>query len=752
LRDPPASLEPALLPPPDPEAALAPATDVAEAAAAAVEHLLALGLDMPSVYIQMGGRLRCLAHRGYWQVHDGVPVELGIIGATFRAGGPSVVPDVTMVDEFVAGGQGVIAQVAYPLRSHGQVIGVLNAESRRPLSARDAPVVAECAAALGRRIGALGGVPVETRWQAVAREAAAFARLRDPELLAARAVAQACALSGYSSAALVVAGRRLTVAATLGPLGPAFTRMPQATLADIAGWPAGESSVYTSGSYPGVGYAGTQQLLAAGVAALICSPLPSEDGQGFLMVADELPRRPDTDDVRLLELFAATVASALQAAEAFAELHRQAARDPLTGLGHNRTFRTHLEAATGKPEPPGVAVILIDLDRFKAVNDTDGHLAGDRVLVDVANALRRGLRGADRAYRIGGDEFAAIVHVQSLEEAVGIGERLRAQAAATGHTTVSVGVAFSDGSDAEAEMLQSDADLALYEAKRAGRDRVAAFRPTLRSALVERARLAAQLEGAIARGDLYCQFQPVVDLPDGELLGAEALVRWRHPTRGLVPPLEFIPIAEEDGLIAELGALVLRQTCRLGAEANRDRNPESLIKFGLNVSGLQLEPAFVRLVQDVLAETGLPADALVIEITESGLVADAARVDVLAAVRDLGAHVAVDDFGTGYSSLSYLRTLPIDILKIDRSFVAQLDDQRNAAIARTIVELAHTLGLSTVAEGVETPEQSLQLHMLGCDHAQGYLFDRPLAPRDLLTRIRAAGPVGQAVSSGPPPG
>ena len=717
------------------ERALASTTTVADAAQCTADHLVAGGFAMPSVYVPVAGRLRCLAQRGYWQVHDGVPPERGILGATYRAGQPSITPDVRLSPEFVPAGQGVVAEVAFPLLAHGRQVGVLNVESPRALVEGDVARIRAAAGALARRIEQLGGLPAESPWQRLALEVAAFPRLNHPGAVAERAAARAARLIGYSSALVVLAGTPPRAVAVDGPLSAVLRQLQPSTLAAIASWTGGGSSVYTFGEFPGTGFSGAEHIWDAGIEALVCVPLVGGDGpRGFLLVADDEPHTPPTEDVQILELYAMHVASALQATEAFTELSRQASRDVLTGLGHNAAFRSLLAAERERDDRNGLAVVLVDLDGFKGINDTSGHLTGDRVLVDVARALADAVRDADRVHRLGGDEFAVAVRVADAEEAARVGERLRVATARTGHTTASIGVVWRSPSairTSTADALIADADLALYEAKRCGRDRVELFRRELREVVLHRARMAAELAGAIARDELFLLFQPVVDLTSGRVLGAEALIRWNHRERGIVGPVDFIPVAEEDGQITAIGRWVLGRACAEAAAWNRRRAPGGLLKVGVNVAGQQLEPGFVDDVRAALDGSGLPPDALVLEITESALVDEAERIEVLRAVRALGAHVAVDDFGTGYSSLSYLRRLPIDVVKIDRSFVAELDDRRNAAVARAIVDLARTLELSCVAEGVETAEQAARLVLLGCEHAQGFLWCKPVPAAQL---------------------
>jgi diguanylate cyclase (GGDEF)-like protein len=722
------------------EAALAGAATVDQAAAAVCDHLLDVGMPMPSVYVEVAGRLRCVAQRGYWQVHDGVPPEVGILGATFRSGIPSIIRDVRLSPDFVAAGQGVVGEVTFPFRHGGGVVGCVNVESPRALERADVDHVRAATAALERWLDVHDGVPVETAWQRLARESAALAQLHDHRAIARLAVERATQLTGMTSAVLVTdeAGDVRRVAAAFGPLAPALRTLEPATLDAIAGWTSSGASVYTFGSFPVQGFSGSAQVWDAGIQALVSVPVMGPAGaRGFLLAADGTQSQPGTDDVQVLELFAAHLAIALQGADAFVELRRQASRDTLTGLGHGAVLHALLEE---RLEAGGadLVVLLIDLDDFKVVNDSNGHLFGDQVLIELARSFEAHVGPTDRVFRIGGDEFAALVSAADDADAVAAAERLRAAAAAGGHLTVSVGVRRHDphrDGGCTADRLMADADLALYQAKADGRNQVQLYRPAMRRALLARAQLAAELATAVD-GELYLDYQPLVDLRTGAISGAEALIRWQHPRRGLVMPDGFIAVAEEDGQIAGIGSWVVATAA---AQAAAWRRATGLpLTVSVNVSGTQLRPGFVEDVRTALERADLPPDGLVAEITESALVDEAARVEVLAALRALGVRIAVDDFGTGYSSLSYLRRLPIDIVKIDRSFVSDLSDRRNAAVAKAIIDLAHTLDLGCVAEGVETAEQAAQLRQLGCGQAQGYLFCRPTTPAHVLELVGRA--------------
>ena len=434
----------------------------------------------------------------------------------------------------------------------------------------------------------------------------------------------------------------------------------------------------------------------------------------------------------------------------------QARHDPLTGLPNRRQLLEVLTRRLGETgDERAVSLLFLDLDDFKQVNDSLGHTAGDLLLTATAERLARSVRAQDLVARFGGDEFAVLCPgVGDERAATEIAERLLQELTAPlsiGSAEVgvaaSVGVVVADLRHVTADQLLRDADAAMYQAKSAGRNTWALFDEGARLRTAERLALVADLRAALSAGELEVAYQPVVSVPvavggsDGRgTVSVEALVRWRHPERGPVPPDEFVPLAEEHGLVVELGEQVLRTACAqmvAWTQAMGDLAPAAV---SVNVSPLQLRQGdFVATVATVLRETGLPGTRLTLELTETVVMQDPdAAAVAFRALRALGVRVAIDDFGTGYSSLALLRDLPLDQLKIDRSFLRDLERLGDDPIVSAVVALADSLGLVAVAEGVETEEQMAELHRLGCPLAQGYLVSRPLSPEALARLLLTA--------------
>lgn len=417
------------------------------------------------------------------------------------------------------------------------------------------------------------------------------------------------------------------------------------------------------------------------------------------------------------------------------ELVAQARRDPLTGLANRLLFDELLAAALARAQVTGseVAVVAIDLDRFKRVNDSLGHHVGDSVLQQTAARLRAHLRGGDLAARVGSDEFVVLVEPVEAAALDELTERLVAEFGEPFvvdgrpvYTTASIGVSVADGA-VDAATVMRRADAALDAAKSAGGNRVRRYDDELVRGASDKVSTESDLRAAVTSDQLRLHYQPIVSVADGSIVGAEALLRWQHPTRGLLLPGEFLDVAEETGVISTIGAWVVRDACRQLAEW-RDDPCYAEFTVQVNVSVRQLrDGGLADTIEAALAATGVEPDRFCIEITESALLSGAEAIAELEAVQQLGVKVALDDFGTGHSSLSYLRRLAIDVLKIDREFVDGLTEEgSDAAIVTAIVGLARSLGLGTVAEGVETEAQADALRELGCEHAQGFWYSPPL--------------------------
>jgi diguanylate cyclase (GGDEF)-like protein/PAS domain S-box-containing protein len=428
------------------------------------------------------------------------------------------------------------------------------------------------------------------------------------------------------------------------------------------------------------------------------------------------------------------------------QLKHRALHDTLTGLPNRALFERDLELALARRRRHGggIGVMFLDIDRFKTINDSLGHAIGDRILVAVGARLQALVRPGDTLARFGGDEFTLLCDGLEPGAAADIAHRmLRALEAPlrleTGETftfTASIGVALAD-EQSDAASLVRDADVAMYRAKEKGRAGYELFDEMLRARAIRRLETETALRDALSRSQLRLLFQPVVRIPDGELIGCEALLRWERPEVGLVAPGDFIPLAEETGLIVPIGAWALSEACRqtLPLLALAGDRP-----FGVsvNLSARQLnDPDLLTTVRGALAETGFPAPRLCLEITESALMSDPrAALPILEELKSLGVRLAVDDFGTGYSSLSYLKRFPVDVLKIDRSFVDGIaSDPDDEAIAQAVIALARSLRLEVVAEGIETAEQLQALHRLGCGGGQGFLFGRPEPCATLATAL-----------------
>jgi diguanylate cyclase (GGDEF)-like protein/PAS domain S-box-containing protein len=491
-------------------------------------------------------------------------------------------------------------------------------------------------------------------------------------------------------------------------------------------------------------------LLKLGVVSSVSVPIRGQGGPfGVLDVRAREPRVFSEDDVAFLSAIATLITVAVERHREEQATRHAALHDPLTDLPNRTLALDRLGHAVRRRRREGidVAVLVLDLDRFKLINDASGHAAGDEVLLALAARLTAVVRATDTVARLSGDEFIVICpDVGGTRGATELAVRLATAVTARlvldsgEHSfTISTGIALASAREDTPESLVGDADAAMYRAKARGRGRYELFDEAMRIEATARVRTETELRRALDRGEFQAWYQPVIDLATGRAVSTEALVRWVHPERGIVAPLEFISIAEEAGLIAELGLQVLEQACRQTAAWQRDIDPE--LGVSVNISGRQVnDPTFPAQVAAIAERSGLRPGTLALEITESVLMEDAdSPVTVLGSLQEHGLTLVLDDFGTGYSSLSRLKLFPLDVLKIDRSFVSGVD--RNAddhAIVKATIDMARAVGLTVVAEGVETREQEEQLLAFGCDRGQGYLYARPQPP-DAVTELLSAG-------------
>jgi diguanylate cyclase (GGDEF)-like protein len=422
-------------------------------------------------------------------------------------------------------------------------------------------------------------------------------------------------------------------------------------------------------------------------------------------------------------------------------LEHQAFHDPLTGLPNRKLFHDRVGHALSRRHAGRVAVLFIDLDNFKTINDTFGHACGDEVIVTTAHRLQTCARAGDTAARLGGDEFALLVEDVTPEQVRALADRVLDALSQTpvqfsGRTLTvgaSVGIALA-GPGETTETLLRNADLAMYEAKLQGRCRHVLYEPTMHATAMTRFRLKEALQSALADGGITLAYQPIADLSTGAVVGFEALARWSDPLLGDVPPAEFIPVAEETGMIHQLGHWVIEQACR---DLTQWRSTHGVRAYvSVNVSAVQLvSDQFASSVVPILLNHGLEPSALMLEVTEGAPLVERSR-QCLRELRSHGVRVAIDDFGTGYSSLSYLRQLPVDVVKVDQTFLAPLDDTpAEPALLRAVIRLAETLHLATIGEGIETPGQLSDLQGAGCGYGQGNLLARVGPLEDVPTAI-----------------
>jgi diguanylate cyclase (GGDEF)-like protein len=434
------------------------------------------------------------------------------------------------------------------------------------------------------------------------------------------------------------------------------------------------------------------------------------------------------------------------------QLHHNALHDALTGLPNRSLFRSRLDLCVRQARRKGehrFAVLFLDLDRFKVVNDSLGHLVGDRLLTEIARRLTGCVREIDTVARLGGDEFAVLLdEVADVSDATRVAERiqeaLRSPAQVDGYelfSSASIGIAFSSTGYTAPEEILRDADIAMYRAKALGRARYELFDEGMHAQVVEVLRLETDLRRALERGEFAVHYQPVVSVGRSALTGFEALLRWNHPERGLLGPDAFLAVAEETGLIVPIGWWLMEEACRTIREWQSKFPADPPLAVSVNLSGKQLaQPDLVERIERTLGIHKLSGSSLRFEVTESVLMRDAdAGIRTLGRLKSLGVHLSIDDFGTGYSSLAYLHRFPFDTVKIDGTFIRGLDDpEPNQDLVESIIALAHSLGMDVIGEGVETAHQLDELKALRCEYAQGFVFSRAVDERGASKMLDAA--------------
>jgi diguanylate cyclase (GGDEF)-like protein/PAS domain S-box-containing protein len=480
---------------------------------------------------------------------------------------------------------------------------------------------------------------------------------------------------------------------------------------------------------------------------------------GVLGVQSKELRDYSAGDIDFVQSLANVLADAIQRQTTEDDIRHRALHDSLTGLPNRVLFLDRLghALASARRRRSGVAVLFLDLDHFKLVNDSLGHQAGDELLVAVAPRLTQAVRPSDTVARFGGDEFGILLEELSSErDAAEVAERIAANFArpfvlgANEHfVTASIGIAVADNGDVLPETLIRDADSAMYRAKERGRARYELFDEVMRARAVARLRVENDLRRAIERRELRLEYQPMVSLSDGSIVGVEALVRWQHPERGLVAPGEFIPVAEECGLIEPIGRWVLEEALRQAGQWHGASPDAAPVGISVNLSARQVAQQDLPAgVERLLHATGVDPGCLSLEITETVVLDEAELLgDTLRALRAMGVRLVLDDFGTGYSSLGYLHRLPLDALKVDRSFIDGLGTEpRDSAIVKAVVGMAQALSLGVIAEGVETEVQLAELRRLGCDQAQGFFFAPSVSAPQIAAMLRERTPFRAALS------
>jgi len=727
---------------------------------------------------------------GTWLDDDHEPRKAGILASIFETCRPFRSNDLLReprVNHSKRQAEGLRSQLAVPLvTSAGEAIGFVSLHnSRRPegFTERDERImvaVCETGAAILRRAQD-AAVRLEAERAVARRDRQVEALLTVAERLNAAADPEEVLLHVVEVAAELLAVRRVAIVSNEGDhalhrydwSNGGWERTNQRLPLDgsFSGWVMTHGQSYRSDD---VGHdpIGVSPLLKQyGARRVLAVPVFAREGQvmNVLVLSDRLDGEAfSDDDQRLTEGIAHHASVALERATLVQQLrdrerhlHEQAVTDPLTGLANRRLFLEQLRDALSqiKKRGPGVAVVFLDLDGFKVINDSLGHEAGDVLLRGVATRLLQAKRPADTVARFGGDEFAILLtgvsdprtafriaerHLQELEDPFAGRKRERMT------ITASAGVSFRRfaGDARAAEELMREADIALYQAKANGKRRAAAFEPSMGIQAIQKLALQSDLRRGLEQSEFRLFYQPLVRLDTGAKIAVEALLRWQHPDRGLLLPSDFLPVAEESGLMVALGQWVLQEACRQMVVWRTLGAPSEALRVCVNLSARQFEqPDLVAQVARVLEETGLAPDGLELEITETAVIRDPdTAIATLRALRKLGVRVALDDFGTGYSSLSYLQKLPVDTLKIDRTFLEGLHERgTNAAIVQAAATMAHALGIDVTAEGIETDEQFSAIAKLGCDYGQGYLLSVPLPADEICLMLEASPDTRQPV-------
>ena len=497
------------------------------------------------------------------------------------------------------------------------------------------------------------------------------------------------------------------------------------------------------------------------IVSLAAATFMRADGSvgGILCVLDDVPRNWTADEGAMLAEFGSIAGTELQLRQMLSDrevreqkLRHESVHDPLTGLPNRTLFMRRLSDATHRARrgQDGLfAVLFLDVDGFKLVNDSMGHHVGDEMLITIARRLEGCVRGGDIVARLGGDEFAILLErIADVRDAAMVAERvqeaLQTPLSIGGYehaTSASIGVALSTGASEQPEYVLRSADIAMYRAKNSGRGRYEMFDRAMHAEALTRLQIETDLRHAFERDEFFLHYQPIVSLSQGRIIGAEALIRWRHFERGIVSPATFVPVAEDTGLVVPLGRWVLREACRQ-AHVWQGRGTEGQpFSISVNLSVREFgQPDLVRAVASILEETRCPAQSLRIEITESAIIGQKhPAIETIEQLRALGVGIHLDDFGTGYSALSYLHRLPLDAVKVDRAFTSSIDqEERPLHVVRAIISLAHAIGLEVVAEGVANLRQLELLREMGCDLAQGFIFSRPCNTEEMETLLSSA--------------